>query len=216
MGAHLDFGMGYFFTGGDPLNTHQFDKPIITGGIGFQYILQLNEHWQLNTGLNTHIKGDKLSVELRELTFPDEIDPFYGFVTPIGMDIPEGKVKTHHHFYTLQLPIGVRYAFGKLKNKWFAGLGVSLNYAYAFYAKNGGDSENKDYQNRSETLQNYGNQLIPGALVELGWLQRIGPSNALQYSIKYDQQLNSYYPNDSFDGSLHYNLGLSIAYLWGI
>lgn len=67
-------------------------KPLFAAGLGLNYGYSITQSSRIVTGLNFHTKGEKLSVKWEDLTFPDNINPFYGFVQPTNV-IPTDEKK---------------------------------------------------------------------------------------------------------------------------
>ena len=55
-------------------------------------------------------------------TFPDTLDPFYGFVKPTG-PIEGGEIKFIYTTHAVEVPVQLRYTFGQ---NWYVQSGVSL------------------------------------------------------------------------------------------
>jgi hypothetical protein len=210
-GAHIDAGLGHYLSLNEGTKeVNQFYKPIFTGGIGFQYGYDLSLSWQIMSGVNLHIKGEKYVVDYESLTFPDFIDDFYGFVIPID-EKPTGNISAQHHYYSIQIPLTVRYLFNSSKpNHWFVGLGCAVNYVAAYCVNSEG------YKNHTKRIQDNGQQFIPGVLLETGFQQNLGNGGRISYGVKYDQNLAGFYPATSVYQDWYYNVGVSIAYLWSV
>ena len=212
-GPNIFAGFGKYIRVESKIGPSEMYKPLFVAGLGFNYEYSITQNSRIVTGLNFHTKGEKLSVKWEDLTFPDNIDDFYGFVQPTN-EIPptNDKIISRFYYLTLQVPLMYQYRFAsKTNNTWLVGIGASANFATSSYASS---NTSKGYRNETALLREYGNTFIPGAILSVGFSQALENNRALVYSVVYDQQLSAYYPDHPLKTDWNFNLGVSVSYLF--
>ncbi len=71
--------------------------------------------------LNYGEQTKKYTIE--NISFPDEIDPFYGFVRPQNESGPKGETRFIYTTHSIELPVSFRYYF---RNGFYTSAGTSL------------------------------------------------------------------------------------------
>lgn len=105
-----------------------------------------------------------------------------------------------------------QYSFAsKTNHSWLVGIGASANFATSSYASS---NTSEGYRNETALLREYGNTFIPGVLLSLGFSQVLENNRALVYSLVYDQNLDSYFPENKFYTDWNFNLGVFVSYLF--
>lgn len=212
-GPSIFVGAGKYIRVESKLGPDILYKPLFVSGLGFNYEYRITQNSRIVTGLNFHTKGEKLSVKWDDLTFPDNIDEFYGFVKPEN-EIPTSneKIVSRNYYLAFQLPLMYQYRFRSgQNNSWLFGIGASANFVMSSYVSS---NTNEGYRNETAIFRRSGNTLTPSALLNIGFSQALKKRRALVYSIVYDQQLGAYYPDHPLKTDWNFNLGFSVSYLF--
>lgn len=84
------------------------EQPKLSFGANIFTEYSFSKRLGLSIGLGYLNYGEQIKVDFDGFTFPDQLDPFYGFVKPTG-SIPNAKFRFIYAVHSVEIPIQIRY-----------------------------------------------------------------------------------------------------------
>ena len=91
-----------------PLN--EIEKPLLVHGAEFQLDIPLGKRLGILSGVGFISFGEKVSMKFHSLNFPDDIDPYYGFVYETAEEWAFQDYTSFYRYNYLTLPVLLRWS----------------------------------------------------------------------------------------------------------
>jgi hypothetical protein len=207
-------GISYRIIANDPsmrsaLNA--LETPLVVHGGDFQLDIPLNRRIGIVTGFGFLSYGEKVTLEYNEISFPDEVDPYYGFVyeTYEGFTIADRTLRYYHNY--IKVPLGIRWSI-KEKRESSLNIHASVTANFYLYSKQRNTQKFPDGEVNHST-NDYkipARSFVPGAALGLLYSKGLGENLKIQFGPQFDILLTSMYGSD-YLVRLPYRVGFAVG-----
>lgn len=90
----------------------EVEQPKLSFGANIFTEYSISQRLGISIGLGYLNYGEKINMSTSGFTFPDQLDPFYGFVKPAGT-IADMEMQIFYNVHAVEIPIQIRYAISQ-------------------------------------------------------------------------------------------------------